>query len=199
MEDKPKVSSLATLPALAKEIDRFFPEIEGRVFPVSEAEVTKENIPTMPLCMLALNLNPFNMAANSNKEIDYTEDFVVEFWFETNKYKRANNTISPFWAYYDFDPLRDKMITLMKYWKSPRDFKCAIKSMEIDSSELAVMVVFRIVHEVCWCENPALTEQYTGQPADGYLIGRDVKVVDKVEIKIPVCCEPTCEEPPQCP
>jgi len=195
-----EISPLATLPALAKEIARFFPEIEGRVFPVSEAEVTKENIPTMPLCMLALNVNPFNMSANSNKDIDFTEDFVVEFWFKTRKYNRADNTQSPFWAYYDFNPLRDKMITLIKYWKSPSGFKCAIKSMEIDSSELAVMVVFRITHEVCWCEIPALTEQYTGEPADGYLIGsEDVKFRKKIEIKIPVCCEPTCEEPPKCP
>lgn len=198
MADKTPVSK-ATLPALAIAIDKFFPELGGRVLPVSEAEVTKENIPKMPLCMLALNLNPFDMAAGINKDIDFIEDFVVEFWFETNKYKRSDNTQSPFWAYYDFDPLRDKMITLMKYWISPRGYKCSIKSMEIDSSELAVMVVFRITHEVCWCEIPELTSQLTGEPPNGYLIGSEVKIVDKIEIAIPVCCEPTCEEPLKCP
>lgn len=186
--------------ALAEELDNHFPEMEGRIFPVSEADINKTNVPKFPLCMLALTVMPLTYSVNSKNPISMNEDFVVEFWFETNKIKRSNGSESPFWAFYNYEPLRNKFVAVVSRWKSPAGFKVKIVSMEVETSDLAVMVVFRCQHVFDWCEPEELTNALDGEPS---IIGKTTNVIYEITSYIPTeCCpEPAClkEEKPQCP
>lgn len=184
--------------ALAEELNKYFPELSGRVLPVSEAEINKTNVPTMPLCMLALTVMPLTYSVQTQSAVSMNEDFVVEFWFETNKIIRSNNTESPFWAFYNYEPLRDKFLAVVRRWKSPAGFKVRVVSMEIETSDLAVMVTFRCQHVFDWCEPEELTLALDGP---GFILGKsaniDYKIIPSIETE---CCpEPACEEEKPCP
>lgn len=183
----------------AEYLNPYFPELGGRILPVSEAEVTKTNVPTMPLCMLALTVAPFDHNPKGNGDIDITEDFIVEFWFATNKIKRTDQSESPFWAFYNYVPLRDKFIACTRRYKSPDDYKIKIVSMDISSSDLAVMVTFRCQHEFCWCEPEEFTKFFDEEP---FIIGKSAKIEYSLlpSIETECCPEPACEEDkPTCP
>lgn len=186
--------------AFSKYINQHFPELGGRVLPVSEAEINKTNVPTMPLCMLALTVAPLDYSVKSTNEISITDDFVVEFWFETNKVKRTDDSESPFWAFYNYEPLRNKFIAITTRWKSPAGFKVRIVSMEVETSDLAVMVTFRCQHVFDWCEPEELTIYLDGEPS---VIGKTTKIKYSVcpMIETECCPEPACleEENPKCP
>jgi hypothetical protein len=145
------VADYSTLPALAKAIAKWLPELGGRAFAVSEAEVTKENMPTLPLAMVALAKETSTHSARSNKDPLIAEDILVQLWMKAERYKRADNTESPFWAHYDYDRLRDVLLKNALVWKSPRGSRLSYKGMDIESDHLAVTLTFKFEHEFIWC------------------------------------------------
>jgi hypothetical protein len=140
-----------TLPALAEEIAKWFPELEGRAVAVAEAEVTPENMPTLPLCMVALAKDTPDHNPRSNRGPTIGDDIVVQFWFKTAKYPLSGGGESPFWAYHDFEEIRDRFIGVIVDWVTPRNFKLQYRGMDVEADQFAVVISFQVRHEFVWC------------------------------------------------
>lgn len=141
----------STIIALSKDLLPILPEMEGRIIAVSEMEVTRTNTPTFPIAMIGLQEITFEHDEKSNKLPMLTEVIVAEFWFKSRKVKFSNNTETPFWSYYDYDPLLRKLVSFLLGWKSPKGYKLRVVRMDLESSELAVQVSFTLRHRFDFC------------------------------------------------
>lgn len=180
------------LPAVALEMSRLFPELEGRAVAVSEANVTKENLPTLPACMVALvrtDAVGWNWrAANGDNEL--FDDFVVEFWLKPERIKRADGSESPFWAFYDYEPFRDRVLNWMTGYQGPSKQRLEFRNMEVDSDQYAVVLSFRFRAHYNWCR--------TQDDEEPSIIGRNASVTANICQPRPVCCPEPCEKPKEC-
>jgi hypothetical protein len=146
----PKVET-RLLPALAAAIAEWFPELNGRAMAVSESAVTKENVPTLPLVVVAFNRSLGDQNLNSRQSQFEIEDyFVVEFWLKPERYQRANGTESPFWGYYNYEAIRDKLLTHMATWEAPRNARIAYRTMNMEADPLAVTITFGFIAAINW-------------------------------------------------
>ena len=176
------------LPALAEAIGEWFPELGGRSIAVSEVDITKENVPTLPLAMVAFirsTSDPSTKARVSNFEIGDT--IVVDFWLEPARYKRANGTETPFWSYYDYEAIRDKLLTKLVRWESPNGEIVTYRGLTIEATQLAVTLTFTFMVTFRWCPD----EKYAPD-----------SIVGKIPVKLCVpteCCIPECMEDDPCP
>lgn len=159
------MTALSTIPALAEAIKTWFPELDGRVLPVSEAEVTVENMPTLPLVMIALQKLTFGGSmGRSNNPLKMNEDILIQFWLKPERYRLANGAQSPFWSYYDYDAILDKLVIGIEAWTSPRNIRLSLEALDIETDEFAVVITVRVTHATLWCRpddselagNPAL-------------------------------------------
>lgn len=146
----PRYPSKALLPALAAQISIWFPELEGRAIAVSEESVTKENMPTLPVCTVALLRETGNDNVATD-DIQPEEEFFVSFWFKPVRYTRADGSDTPFWAYYDYETLRDRFLTQLKNWRSPRNEPIKYMELTVQSDHFAVIVTFRLRHKFIFC------------------------------------------------
>jgi hypothetical protein len=151
-------SDEATIEALAAKLREVFPELGGRCTPVSEMEVTRTNTPTFPVAMVALQDVVFNHSERSNKPPTSTETIIVEFWFGSRKKVKEGNKETPFWQFYNYEPLMQKMADLCMNWKTPRNYRLRMVRMDLESDELAVMVSFTLNHiyDICLTPEEAL-------------------------------------------
>jgi hypothetical protein len=140
-----------TILALAEDLLPILPELERRIIAVSEMEVTRTNTPTFPIGMLALQEITFSHNEKTNKVPQVTEVIVGEFWFKSNKLKTSVHTETPFWSYYNYDPLLAKLVTFIMGWISPKGYKLKIVRMDLESDELAVQVSFTFSHTYDFC------------------------------------------------
>jgi hypothetical protein len=172
------------LPALAEAISEWFPELGGRSFAVSDATISKENVPTLPLVMTAFTRSRADPPAKSNYDQFEIEDaFIVEFWLEPARYKRANGTETPFWSYYNYENVRDTLLANLIRWESPGGERVAYRTMMIEADALAVTITFGFVATFRWCSAIPVDQ---GQPFT-------LKVGLKPDTS---CCIP--EEPDPC-
>jgi hypothetical protein len=142
----------AVAPALAAAIAGWFPELNGRSVAVSEAEVTRENVPTFPLVMVAFIRDMPKDAYRSNT-IEMVDEFVVSYLYEPTKYKLENGAESPFWAFFDYEPLRRKLITHLKRWRSPVGGQWEYRGADVESTTTDVSISFRFVLHYLFCED----------------------------------------------
>lgn len=141
------------LPALAAAVAEWFPDLGGRSIAVSEAEITKDNVPTLPLAMVALvHEENGQRTTQSNIDPELTETIALQFWIAPARYKRADNSESPFWAFYDYETLRDKLMAELGRWCSPRGGRVLYRRMDVESDALAVVITFTLAHSFVWCE-----------------------------------------------
>lgn len=141
----------STLTALARAIGEWLPELGGRAFAVSEAEVTTENVPTLPLAMVALQKESAEHSGSSNAQPLIKEDILVQYWVRPARYERADGSESPFWSHYDYGNVRDRMLAGAIEWRSPRSSRLKYISMDIEADQLAVVLTFRFEHAFKWC------------------------------------------------
>lgn len=148
--------TLATLPALAAAIAEWFPELQGRSVAVADSAITKDNVPTLPYAQLAL-IREDGKHAFGGALPRPIETFVVEFWFKPIKYTDAKGAETPFWAFYDYDTLRDEFLGKLLFWDSPRSGRFRYEGVEVEALTFATCVSFRVAHEFHWCgpENDA--------------------------------------------
>lgn len=144
--------------ALADDLRALFPEVGGRAIAVSEAEITKENLPDLPLIMCALVRDLAEGTAKSNQPYELTETVVVEYQVKAERYKKADGSESPFWAYYDYEPVRDRLIAFSREWRSPRNGILTYRGMDIESDRRAVVMTFSFEHKFLWCAREANVE-----------------------------------------
>ena len=180
------------LPALAEKIAEWFPELGGRAMAVSESAVTKENIPTLPLAVTAF-VRAVGEQSQTTRQSQYeiVDHFIVEFWLPSEKYQRANGSDAPFWSYYNYEAIRDKLLTKMAAWQPPRNARIAFRALDTEADHLAVTMTFGFVAAINWrvCS----------------VDGPDA-IIDRIGFNMcapePDCCVPedcfdplTCEEP----
>jgi hypothetical protein len=111
MDAKTPVVTKRFLPQLADAIAEWFPELGGRALAVSEVTITKQNVPTLPLAMVAFARGTGDQSTTSHQPIFNMEDaFVVEFWLEPARYKNRSGGETPFWSYYDYEAIRDTLL-----------------------------------------------------------------------------------------
>jgi hypothetical protein len=143
------------LPALAEQIAIWFPELGGRSLAVSDANITKENVPTLPLCMVAFARGTGDPPARTNTDIfDATDTFVVEFWLEPSRYKKSNGSETPFWSYYDYEAIRDTLLSHVAFWETPGGERIGYRNLTIEADALAVTLTFGFVATYRWCAAP---------------------------------------------
>src|SRR5262245_24229429 len=143
--------SKATTPALAKMIALWFPELSGRALPVSEAKITRDNVPTLPLCMVSL-VREMGHCYPKTGRCEPEEEIAVEFWFKPERYKTDQNGETPFWAFYDYDTLRDVFITHLRTWTTPRGSRMEYYSLDVDSDQFATVITFVLRHTFAFCD-----------------------------------------------
>lgn len=181
------------LPAIAKAIAGWFPELGGRSLAVSEAEITRENMPTLPLVMVALireNADHAWKAPNGKMTLD--DDFMIEFMMKSERYKKTDNSESPFWAFFDYEAIRDKLWTNLSDWKGPGGQRIEYVSMDIDADQYSVNISFRCKAHANWCP-----DERDNEDGDGLPIGPGTIEMKLCEPKQQYC-GPAFDEPPAC-
>ena len=144
------------LPDLAKVLAAAFPELEGRAVPVSEAEITAENVPTLPTAMLAIVSEDYEWPEKTNTRPHITETFVIKFMLKPVKMRLKDGAESPFWAFYDARALRDRLFGVLHTYRSPAPMKGRVRPTRMDygADQLATEISFTCVHKAFWCEDP---------------------------------------------
>jgi len=171
------------LPALAEAIVEWFPELQGRALAVSEVSVTKENVPTLPLVMVAFLRSAGEAPTrNSRDSFDVADEFIVEFWLEPSRYKRANGSETPFWSYYDYEAIRDTLLQNLTRWEAPGCERISYRTLTIGADPFAVTLSFAFTASFRW---KAKTTEF----GDAFKIG--LRLLTPTE-----CCFP--EEPDPC-
>jgi hypothetical protein len=141
------------LPALAEMIAEWFPEVGGRALAVSAAEINKLNVPTLPLVMVAFERSTGDQSLVSfQPRFTISDVFVIEFWLEPSRYKKANGSETPFWSYYDYEAVRDKLLQNISRWPTPGGEHIAYRMLTISADELAVTLTFRFVATFEFCK-----------------------------------------------
>ena len=158
-----------TIPALANAIADTFPELGGRSIAVSEVQPfgDKTNIPTLPIAVTALVKETGKQVQHGGGQIELTDDILVQFIFEPVKYTLSGGSDSPFFAYYDYESIRDRMLSMTQNWRSPRNAGLSFKQMDVESDEFAVYIAMRFSLSEQWCpqdEGP--------QPSKMKIVGR---------------------------
>ncbi|UPT53288.1 hypothetical protein [Synechococcus phage Ssp-JY38] len=139
-----------TLPFVAEILRRFLPELKGRAFPVTEAEITKDNVPTLPLGMVAPLRQDFTH--NGGLRVTVVENFILEIWLEPARIKGEKGE-TPFWSYYEYNAFRDRLFALFAAIRSPQGGTFRFVSMDVDSTYLATMLSFRMTATYDTCVN----------------------------------------------
>ncbi len=155
------------LPDIAEKVAIWFPDLGGRSLAVSEAAVTKENMPTLPLAMVALiTTSPAAKwdTNGSKKTRQLIDDFVVDFWLASVKYRMDGGKESPFWAYYDYEAHRKVMLSQISGYEGPDGQRLEFVSMDIDSTQFAVTLSYRFKAHFNWCADYE-PEEGDGLPA----------------------------------
>jgi hypothetical protein len=139
------------LPALAEQLAEWFPELNGRALAVSEVSITKDNVPTLPLAMAAFIRSTANPSPSNPEMFEVVDTFIVDFWLEPARYKKANGTETPFWSYYDYEAIRNKLLANMARWETPGGERLAYRGLVIEAEPLAVTLTFTFMATFRWC------------------------------------------------
>lgn len=179
-----------TLLALAEQFKFWFPELEGQVAAVTEAEFTKETAPNLPFGMVAL----VNATVQSN-ENDATKTLVAEtilfnILLPIERYKRQDGSESPFWAHYPYKQTLDLLIYNLNQWVSPEKSRVYMMQMEIDTTNFAAVISFRLRHTYKSCYQP----EVDGCVPITLLDGKPLQIFGSSCPALEVCETTCCEE-----
>jgi hypothetical protein len=140
------------IPALAEQLALWFPELDGRALAVSEVSVTKDNVPTLPLAMVAFIRSAADPPSHSQTPMfDVVDNFIIDFWLEPARYKRANGTETPFWSYYDYEAIRDTLLANILQWEAPGGEQIVYRGLVIEAEPFAVTLTFTFTAKFRWC------------------------------------------------
>lgn len=140
------------VPAIAAMLRERFPELEQRAFAIMEANLTKENMPNLPLAFVALlGLAGDNQSNDVATPLDIMETICIEFWMKPKTYQLSNGGVSPFYAYQDYSDLMERLFAALRGWFTPVGKTVRFISMATLSDELAVMVSFKCSIKWRWC------------------------------------------------
>ena len=101
------------------------------------------------------------------------------------RYKRANGTETAFWSYYDYEAVRDKLLSELVLWESPSGQRISYRGLGIEADPLAVTLTFAFVATMRWCSDKTVFPD---------------SIITKDTIKVRLCaaegcCPEACLEP----
>lgn len=140
------------LPVLADRIATWFPELNKRSVAVSDATITKENIPELPLVMVAFAEESSDDPKDTSKSIINIEDsFMIEFWLKPDRHKRKDGKESPFWAFYDYTGIRNRCLQMLHRYVGPNQERFKYVGMTQDSTHQAVIITLSFIatYQIC--------------------------------------------------
>lgn len=143
---------MATPVLLASLIAAAFPNLNGRAVAVSEvnmASVSKDTLPRLPVCWVA-HLSEVTDATEKNvHEFALTEEIMAMFWLEPTKYRNEQGAETPFYAFYDYTVYRNQMLAIIRQFNESQDQSIMFyHQMDVDVSEYAVMICFRLKNQL---------------------------------------------------
>ena len=140
------------LPALADAITEWFPELGGRALAVSDMLVDKQNTPTLPLVLVAFVRSTANPPLrNHYEEFPIDDVFIVQFWMKPLRQKRADGSETPFWTYYPYEYVRNKLLTHLVEWMPPNKERIGYRGLTVTADQFAVVLTFQFVAHFDWC------------------------------------------------
>lgn len=177
----------ALIPALAAACAKWFPEMDGRFIAVSEIEPfdNASDVPTLPIGFVAL-VSETGTQGNTGGLINISDDVMVHFAFTPVKYKNAEGLDTPFFAYYDYEPIRDKLLSYTQAWRSPRNMGLQYRGMAVEATPLAVYITFRFTVAGKWCQ----PDEFAAKPIDFTIIANTKSVA------LTKPCAPACAPQP---
>lgn len=141
---------LGTLPELAKKAAEWFPEFNGRSLAVSEMDMDRDIKPTLPIILVSL-LKEGATHHPKTQHVQIEQVIILEFWVPPSRYKTESGGESPFWAYYDFESVRDRALSQVMGWVSPRGARLEYDGLTVDCSEYAVQICMTLKHKYEFC------------------------------------------------
>lgn len=163
------METVGTLPALATAIREWFPFLKNRAAAVSDAEVTKDNVPNLPVCFVVL-LREIGKSTTRNPKVEVTDEIGVVFLLKPERYASQDGSESPFWAYYDYESLRNQLVGHTKRWEAPNKTRLAYLGLDIESTALATEITFRFAYDFEVCDLP-------NEDGDGAPVMIDFKII----------------------
>lgn len=193
-------SELDLLEQLAADINVWFPELQGRAIAVSDAKPTKQNLPGLPMVMVSFaneitaagRTTGFNLSQRSQAEL--IDTFVVEFWLKTSRsIEDQGKSETPFWAYYRYQDIRDKLLTCLTGYLGPKKERVWYVGLAQETAEYAVILVFTFQSHYNWCPDDAILDERYAKSGDGFAITDQTIKAVVCRPKIVCCPDPDCE------
>lgn len=184
------------MPALAKAIAQWFPDLGGRALAVSDMDTVPKNPPTLPICLVALDTETVEKGTAQQRPT-IIENIVVEFWFEPNRYKRDDGTETPFFTFYNYSKLRNRLLTPLLVWMAPDGSRFKYRGLIVQVTEYAAIVTLKFEHSFVFCADAedAPDCQTVGEYVDGQPF-----TITVTQVVPSNCCEEECEpESADCP
>jgi hypothetical protein len=170
-----------SIPSFAAAIRSSFIELDRRAFAVSFVDFKQFKPSAMPIALVCMGENGGHShdAYRGPSAIKKADDIVVHYVSKLVKYKSAEGTDTPYFAYYDYEALELRMIKCAKNWVSPRGGLLEYKGVDPDPGEADVTLNFKFVHhyEINDCE------YNTSEPQSHILSS-----LDFAPKKTPECC-----------
>lgn len=137
--------------AFARMVAEKFPVLEGRSIAVSEVDIFKSRseVPTLPLAYTALLAETSDQKPSSGS-FNLRQEILLQFMFEPVRYQSGAGGDTPFFAFYDYEAIRDRLLTAAAKWRSPRNGGLSYKSLDVSSDEMAVYIAFKFVVTEMW-------------------------------------------------
>lgn len=148
---------MSFLPALAEHIAKSFPELNGRAVAVSEVEVKKDAVPTLPVCMLALEHESGGGKQITN-QLSLTETFIIDFWLKPKTIDAYGQSIA-FYAFYDYETIRNRLIEALNKFEYEGIGTLYYVKLEPDVTSFAARLKFTFERQALWCRPPVTPEE----------------------------------------
>jgi hypothetical protein len=143
-----------SIPSFATAIRAHFPELERRAFAVSFVDFKQFRPGILPVALVCLGESGGGAQdAYRGGVIKKADGIVVHYVSKLVKYKGADGTETPYFAYYDYEALELRMIDCAKAWKSPRGGLMEYRGVEPDPGEADVTLNFKFTHHYEICMN----------------------------------------------
>lgn len=178
-----------TLQALAQALREWFPEMNGQFTAVSDAEITKENVPPLPFGMVAHVVTAFENSETNATSTYAVESILVNFMMKLERYKKEDGGESPFWAHYSYKELMGRLVYHLGDWVSPEGARLTLTQFEIDTSTYAVVLSFRLRHRYKICYTPGKDGCSPSILMDGRPLQISGKACPAEETTSQNCCE----------
>lgn len=148
--------------AIAEAVAEWFPQLGGRSIAASEIDPFNAavDVPTLPLAVTALLSETNNQAQNGSQSINLTTDVMLVFMFKPVRYRREDGANTPFYTFYNYEPIRNTILERLQTFRTPNNGSIAYRQMDVQSNDFAVYVSIRLQATEKWCPQSCPDEPY---------------------------------------